>query len=282
MSLFHPEAMAHMSLFLRFDDAPLASVVLAQSGFFDPSMATSKNKNLPDRQGTAYRRIFSHALSDWQKIAEFLAVELPPRVKNIKAVKKIELVKIENRLAEIWRICGVYKDKKRKLLKQQDSIEHLLKLLNHFSNLDVDLSLLKRDLQFLDVRLGIVPQVYIRRLKEALGIEGYYLSVYLQEGDNAHIIVAGIKELEDGVQALLESASFQILQIPEEFHEHPKIVDANICDKREVLLAKEKELEQQYISLKQEFNQEIIELGKLLTLAKPYALLSSEMLRKDN
>jgi len=280
VNLFHSESMQHVSFLLRFDDAPLVSVVLAHSACFDPYLAAVKDKKLPDKQGNAYRRIFSQALSDWQKTAEFLSIELPLSVDKINAIKKCELVEIENRLAEIWKVCTQHKEKQRLLNKKLDAIKHLLKLLDRFSNLDVDLSLLKQDFEFLDVRLGIVPQTYVSRLKQALGIEGYYLSIYLQEGDNAHVIVAGVKELEDSVHAVLDSASFQPLQIPEEFHEHPKSVYAKLVAKQDILLAQEEQLQQDYTALKHNFAQDVVRLGKLLTLAKPYAVLSREMLRK--
>lgn len=279
VSLFHCETMQHVSLFMRFDDAPMVSVVLAQSGFFDPSRASSKDKNLPDQQGISYRRIFNLALSDWKKTTEYLSITPLTHVKEIFPVNKHHLMEIEKQIADIWKTCVEHKEQKRLLDNQLNSLLHLFKLLDHFSNLDINLNLLKKKLKFLDVHLGIIPIAYISRLKQALAIEGYYLSVYIQEGDSAHVIVAGVKQTTDSIQLLLESASFQKLKIPEEFHEHPKIVNEKLTKKHQQLLKQIADIEQEHVFLKEKYSQELIVLGELLTLAKPYAVLSQEMLR---
>jgi len=280
MSLFHSESMQHVSLFMRFDDAPLVSVILAKTGVFDPSMATQKDEKFPDIQGAAYRRIFNHAVSDWQKISEFLDITSPSQLKQIKAISKTQLLEVENRLSEIWQVCLKQKENQRRLDKQFNSLQHLFKLLDHFSNLDIDLSCLKKNFEFLDVRLGIVPISHLNRLKDALGIEDYLLSSYLKETENAHVIVAGVRESTDVIQSLLESASFQLLQIPEEFQEHPQLVRAKLNEKLKGLKRQYLVMEQANFKLREEYKHELIDFAKLLTLAKPYAVLSREMLRK--
>jgi len=120
---------------------------------------------------------------------------------------------------------------------------------------------------------------YLSRLKEALGIEGYFLSIYLQEEDTAHVIVAGIKENDNSIESLLESASFQKLQIPDEFHEHPKTVYAKLKIKQQELLQEISIIKQKHDFIKKQFTDEIVSLGELLTLAKPYAILSKGMIK---
>jgi V/A-type H+/Na+-transporting ATPase subunit I len=284
VSLFHSERMRHVSLFMRFDDAAMVSVVLAESGYFDPSMASSvtklsSNRPEPEQQGVSYRRIFNHALIDWQKITEYLTIDPPIQVKDIFSISKHNLITIQHRLTDIWEICAQHKEKKRLLEQQLNSLKHLFKLLDHFNNLDVNLSLLKKEFKFLDVRLGVVPLAYLSRLKEALGIEGYYLSIYLQEIDSVHVIVAGIKHSKDSIHSLLESASFQRLYVPDEFHEHPKKVYATLEQQQQALLEEISTLKHELSRLKEQFDQEIIDIGGLLTLAEPYAILSQEMLR---
>ena len=279
MNLFHSEKMLHVSLFMRFFDAPMASVILAKTGFFDPTMAACKNKNLPERQGIAYRRIFNHALANWQKSSEYLTITPHVSVDKITAINKHQLLAIETRLAFIWKTCAQHKEQKRLLDNNMTYLTHLFKLLDHFNNLDIDLSLLKTNLEFLDIRLGIVPIGYLNRLKEALRIEGFFLSIYLQEEESAHVIVAGVKQTDDNIESLLESAAFQVLQIPDEFHEHPKMVYAKLEKKQQNLLQQISELKQEQRLLTKQFAAELIELGNSLTLAKPYAVLSKEMIR---
>ena len=50
MKLFHSENMHYISLFMRFDDAPLVSVMLAESGIFEPAVNDIEEAGLPDRQ----------------------------------------------------------------------------------------------------------------------------------------------------------------------------------------------------------------------------------------
>ncbi len=280
MSIFHTEPMQHTSIFMCFDDAPLVSVVLAKTGLFDPSRATRKDENLSDRQGASYRRIFNHALLNWNKSIEYLAVTPHAEVKEIFAIDKSELLKIDQRLTDIWKICMQHKEQQRLLKNQLNSLLRLFKLLDHFKDLDVNLGLIKNSFELLDVRLGIIPLVYISRLKDALAIEGYFLSIYLQEGDSAHVIVAGVRQTSDNIQLLLESASFQTLHIPDEFHEHPKMVYEKLIKEQTQLLQQVHTLEHEYTVLTETLNNEIQQLGNLLTLAKPYAVLSKQMLRK--
>ncbi|MFK5987019.1 MAG: V-type ATPase 116kDa subunit family protein [Pseudomonadota bacterium] len=279
MSLFHAETMQHISLFMRFDDAPLVSVVLAKSGFFDPSRAKSKDSNLPDKLGHSYRRIFNHAVSDWKKSKEYLAISSPEKVTNISSIDKSQLLEIDKKVIHIWKSCLEHKEQQRLLDKQLNSLMHLYDLLEHYNKLDINLDVLKDKLEFLDVRLGIIPSRYTSRLKQALAIEAYYLSVYAQQADKAHVIVTGLKQTTDNIQLLLNSASFQLLEIPDEFHENPKIVRQKLNKKHTELLKKITLHQQQYILLKEQFSQDLIELGNSLTLAKPFALLSKKMLR---
>ena len=279
MKLFHSESMHYISLFMRFDDAPLVSVMLAESGFFEPAVNDIEEAGLPDRQGTAYRRIFNNTLSRWEKISEYLSIAPSTKVPKIIAINKHQLLEIEIRLAEVWKICTEHKENKRLLHLQLNSLQHLFSLLHHFKNLDIDLSVLKQNFELLDVRLGIIPLAYVSRLKQALGIEGYYLSVYLQQEDNAHVVIAGVKDINTDILSLLDSASFQCLHIPDEFHQHPKTVYATLNDKKQKLLQQLDQIEQSWLMLKEHYQSEITHLGELLTLAKPYAVLSRKMLR---
>jgi len=279
MSLLHCETMRYVSLFMRFDDVPMASIVLAESGCFDPSRASCEDERLPDGQGIAYRRIFNNTLSEWEKISHYLEIIPEEKVGKLITINKQRLVNVENRLNEIGNVCSEHKENKRKLNEQLNSVMHLFSLLDHFRNLDIDLSMLQQDFNFLDVRLGIIPLSYMSRLKEALGIEGYYLTVYVQEKDSAHVIIAGVKKNND-IQALLDSASFHSLLVPSEFHQHPKQVYSNLDHKLKIIKKKISIHEFEWSQLQQNFKQEIIELGNSLALAKPYAILSETMLRK--
>jgi len=280
MSLFHCESMQHVSLFMSFDDAPMASIHLAESGFFDPSRAHSQDNRFPDKQGIAYRRIYNNALSDWEKTSHYLMLTPTEKVNRLVSINKHKLLSVENRINKIWKTCTEHKEKKHLLDEQLNSLKQLFSLLDHFIALDINLSLLQQGFQFLDVRLGIIPLAYISRLKQALAIEGYYLSIYIQHENTAHVIIAGIKTENNSIQALLDSASFQSLHIPDEFHQHPQDIYTSLQQKRQKLKLQSNELEQQWSKLQNDFKQEMVELGNVLTLAKPYATLSLNMLRK--
>ncbi len=279
MKLFHSESMQYVSLFMRHDDAHLVSIILAESDFFEPAITDFEEISLPDRQGASYRRIFNNSLSVWEKVTDYLALPPPSKVNKIIAINKHQLLQIESRLSELWNVCKEQQENKRLLDIQLNSLHNLFSLLNNFKNLDIDLSVLKQNFELLDVRLGIIPLAYVSRLKDALGIEGYYLSVYLQQGDSAHIVIAGVKDINTDILSLLDSASFQCLHIPVEFHEHPKKVYATLSKKQQQLLQQVDDIEHNRLKLQEDYNDEINHLGELLTLAKPYAILSQKMLR---
>jgi len=279
MSLFHSEKMQHVSLLMRFDDARQVSIVLAESEFFDPSGINAEVERLPDKQGAAYRRIFNQTLTEWEKITCYLELSGPAHIKKIKPINKLLLKETEVRLSEIWQLCAEHKENKRLLSIQLNSLQHLFSLLDHFKNIDIDLSLLKQRFKLLDVRLGIIPLAYVSRLKEALSIEGFYLSVYMQHEDSAHVIIAGIRKINDDILSLLDSASFQCLHIPDEFHEHPKTVYLKLNEKKQQLLVQSDDLDQSWLMLREHYHTELMQLGEILTLAKPYAVLSQSMLR---
>ena len=279
MKLFHAENMQHMSLLMRFDDAPLASIKLAEAKFFDPCGINSNKNLLPDQQGAAYRRIFNQSLSKWEKINNYLSLSNIPEVNKIISINKHQLAEISFRLKEVWDICAEHKENKRLLELQLTSLENLFSLLYQFKNINIDLSILKQTFKLLDVRLGVIPLAYVSRLKEALGIEEYYLSVYYQHGDSAHVVIAGVRKINEDILSLLDSASFQCLYIPEEFHEHPKAILLSLNNKKQRLLQQAEELEQSWLMLQDHYATEIIHLGELLSLAEPYAILSKKMLR---
>lgn len=280
MSFFHPESMHRVSLFFRFDDAPLLSVILAKSGVFEACHAEGVDDSFPERQGVAYRRIFQHALSNWQKINHFLALTAEHSVPSKRTISKTELLNMDHRLAEMWKRCLQYREDKRHLDKQLETNRRLFKALTHFHQLDFNLSDLKDHFVHLDVRLGIIPSGHLNRLRQALSIEGYHLSNYLKEGEKIHIIVAGVRSNTDMIQPLLESAAFHPLAVPREFSEHPKVIYQHLQEQEHELQQKKQFLQTTFVQLQEELGPKIVAMTESLLLARSYALLSQYMCRK--
>lgn len=275
--LFYPQTMRHVTLFTTLADAPNVAILLAKSGCFDPHSATQPNPQLPDGQGENYRQHFQQAYADWQKIKQYMNLDVQTAPVHIEAVTESQLQTARQQLAGLWQQCLAHKNQQHGLAQQLQDIRHLFDLLDNFQRLDINLAVLRQDLQFLDLRLGLMPSLYVKRLSAALQIEGFLLSVYFQREEQAHVVVAGLKQSADNIHSLLESCSFQRISVPDEFHAHPKTVQQKLHIQQEMLLKQQDELEQQRQKLQQNHQETLRKLGQLLTLAKPYALLSQTM-----
>ena len=55
----------------------------------------------------------------------------------------------------------------RRLAEQERLVDDLGQALDNFANLNIDLSLLQGEKQFLDLQLGVVPRANLGRLTEA-------------------------------------------------------------------------------------------------------------------
>ncbi|MCW8932663.1 MAG: hypothetical protein OQL19_20810 [Gammaproteobacteria bacterium] len=269
--------MQYMSLYLLKDDVPSAAIILAQSQSFDLSKANQEDSLLTEHYDEDYANQFEQALGRYKKVVFFLKIKLKNRVKNISHISYDYLKQSNELLGEIWNQCISFEIQQRKLLEQKRMINHLKSLWKNIAKFDTDLSILDNQLDFLDIRLGLMPSGHVIRLKKSLSLEGYYLLEHVQSGENTHVLVAGLQENQEKIQDLLDAATFQKIQIPAELHGQPDKVNSKISD-----LESQYHAELMHLKLSIEIFQsrninQILQVGDTLTLARPYRLLSEQM-----
>lgn len=277
MTLFRSRPMQFMSLYLLKEDVSDAAVILAQSQSFDLANANAPQELLTERYEQDYAIEFEQALGRYKKIVSFLDIGLTSRVKKISHVSYEHLQQSNTRLGVIWEQCTRFEVRRRKIDEQKRMLSNLQAIWKIMAEFGMDLGVLEGQLDFLDIRLGIIPSSHMTRLKHSMALEGYYLTDYAHTGENTHVIVAGMLENKKKVQALLNAASFQKINIPPELQGQPEKVTAKIA-------ALEDHYHAEYLHFKQNMeifcnkNIELIrQLGDTLALAKPYMLLSQKM-----
>jgi len=277
MALLHAKPMQYISLYLLKDDVPEAAVILAHSQSFDLSNANSPEQLFPEHYDDVYAREFDQALGRYKKIISFFDILPNNRVKKVSLISFDGLQQTNEQLADIWNQCAVFEARLRELNEQKRLIAHLKAIWKNIALFDTDLSLLDEALKFLDIHLGIIPSAYISRLKKSLALEGYYLTEHVQKGENTHVLVAGLKENKDKIQTLLEAASFQKIQIPMELHGHPDNINAKIKTMESQYHSEHLHIQQNMDIYRSHIVKQILHIGDILALAKPYTLLSQQM-----
>ncbi|CAK0757556.1 V-type ATP synthase subunit I [Gammaproteobacteria bacterium] len=263
------------------DDASTAVLALAEAGVMHPEEASSNDKDLPELPGRDYQQIYHAAHARLEKIQHHMNLDLAafasatPRV-----VGEAELLQVNDDLGELWRQCSDIEEQERRLAEENKIINDLAQTLKNFSLLDVDLGLLQGNTRFLDARVGIIPMTNLDRLREALGLEEYFLSVFGIAENNARIVIAGLRNAhsEKKIGALLEAADWRTIPLPIEFKGRPEKLKEELAnrrlavDKDRLVLRAEREIRHIECSVK------LMNAIQVLRLAAPHAEMA-EVLR---
>lgn len=269
--------MKHMSLFLLKDDVPDAAVILAQSQAFDISKANVPDKKLVEHYEEDYAKEFDQSLERYKKIISFLNINLTDKVKEVSQISYQKLKHSNEQLGEIWNQCLLFEIRQRKLHEQKNMIGYLKAIWKNMAIFNTDLSMIDQSLQFLDIRIGTMPSGYVTRLKKSLSLEGYHLDKYMFAGESTHVVIAGLKENQEKIKSLLDAAGFQRIQIPEELQGQPEKVSSKIQQLEHQYHAEYLHYKQNLTIFRDRYINQILVVGDILALAKPYRLLSQEM-----
>ncbi|CAK0747673.1 V-type ATP synthase subunit I [Gammaproteobacteria bacterium] len=279
--MFKPLPMQRVTLHCLKDDAPTAVLALAEAGVMHPEETLAYEKDLPEFPGRDYQRLYHTAHSRLEKILHHLNLDpatfssLPSRV-----VDEAELVKTNEELGEFWRQCSSIEEQGRRLDEENKLVDNLSQTLENFAVLDIDLGLLQGHTRFLDVRVGMVPRANLGRLREALGLGGHFLTVFREVGDNAHVVVTGLRgtRTDKEISTLLETAGWRSVPMPTEFKGHPEKLKQDLSNRRLVVnkgrLALREEKEVRYVDC----STKLVDAIQILRLAAPYAEVA-EVLR---
>jgi V/A-type H+-transporting ATPase subunit I len=217
--MFKALPMCRITLLFLSSEAQDAALLLARHGRFAPESVDSDL--LPDRPGSDYREVFLEAEARLAKIAEMCG-EFPslPVPEDAIAPNLRELQGINDRLREIWQACSACYETEHHLAEAGQRLAKLDETFQRLQSLDVNLARLLRPGPLLDARIGQLPQANVRRLRDALSLANYVLTVFDRDGDQAYAVVAGPRSAGE-LGGLLAQAGWRELPIPDELQTHP-------------------------------------------------------------
>jgi V/A-type H+-transporting ATPase subunit I len=221
--MFTPLAMSHVTLYLLREEAPAAALILARLGVFAPEQDVVPAEALPEQPGTRFNALYVSATRRLDKILAYtrLRPAAPGDGQDTAVVTAETLSRVDDQLGDIWREFSRHEEEERSLLDEQRQVAQLRQALMEYEALDVDLGLLQGGLQFLDVHVGTVAGADVLRLREALSLLGYSLSVFKETDGTAHTVVAGLAGSGGGLDRVLKTAAFRPVTLPREFQDRP-------------------------------------------------------------
>jgi len=270
--------MQRVALQVLSDDASMAALVLAEEGVFNPEIAHYVADRLPEFPGQRYRELYRSARSRLDKVQAHCSIReegLPtlPR----QQVSEHELAELDVWLREVWTECSRCQEGLRRIEEEQKHIAQLLKTLDNFAALDIDLGLLAQSKRFLDVHVGMVPGGNVARLREAVSLAGYLLVSFLRHDDMEHVVVAGPGGKESEIRQVLLAAGWRSVTIPPELHDRPEKVRRELQQRAERIM-EDTDVQCRLIeNTQKEFRDKLIRAGQMLTLAAPYAELGEAL-----
>ncbi len=279
--MFRPSPMQHVTVHVVREDAPMAALVLADCGVFNPESAHVYGTKLPELPGARYRELYTSARAKLDKIQAFrgrAAPPVPPPARRL--VTESELEELEAWLRERWIECSHCEEEFRHNEEERSRAQDLLRTLDDFSSLDIDLNVLQQQgRRFLDIQLGTLPAQNLPRLREAAGLAGYVVSSFRESGGLAHVIAAGPVGREEEIRPLLGAAGWQALAIPQEFRNRPEKVREELLGRLGTTDEAEQLLAEKQLRTLEAINPDLEKAEQTLALAEPYVELVGEALR---
>lgn len=276
--MFKPLSMQRVSLWVMGDDLCEASQLLALLASFNPDK--TEQAELPDTPGERYRELYLSARARYTKLLDSCG-HLPAEAAEepLKAVSLEELSHVNDFLGELWQICFREQDALRREEEDARRIAGMLQTLDRLASLDLDLSILRRDKRFLELKIGTVPPETLPRLTQALALTGFVISVFASSKDLHHAVVAGPTGKQDELAALLRAAGWRDIEVPEELMAHPETARKQLTEAA-ARAGQAVTAQCQLIDHKREsYRHRILQARRVLTQAGPYATVSAEALR---
>lgn len=272
--MFKPLAMKQLRIQLLTDDLPQAALTLAEVGAFSPGSSDAYAENFPTVPGARYRELYQQASSRLQKIENHIALAPAGPDTATRVVSEAELSETNHWLGEVWERCSAYEEHFRQLTDQEHMLLQLEQALDNFAALNIDLSLLQGERLFLDLHVGLLPSGNVPQLREAIGLAGYLLFSYMENGDNTHVIILGPKEQrEHELAAVLDTAGFHDLEIPLELQDRPQRVRDDLQRRREALSAEKQEQMGAMLACGDELRSQLESSRDLLIMAEPFVAI---------
>lgn len=279
--MLQPTPMQLVTLYVMREDAHLAALALAQASTFEPSVNLFSADVLPDLPGTAFRERFHTAHSRLEKILDLFSInfsefDTPPP----QAVTEADLEQLDNWLGTTWSALSLHQENLRSLEEQAKHDQALLKSLDAFVKIDIDLALLRKGGRFLDLRVGSVSSSDIAQLTSALELAGYVLQTYHEEAGQSHCLIAGAKGNEAEILRLLNSAGWHALEVPAEFSGHPEEMRAQLMLRLANTQASHAQASKDFAAAKNKYLTKLVAAAHLMQQAAPHSELTQQMRAK--
>jgi len=273
--MLRPLPMKNVRLLVMTDDLPQASLTLAESGSFHPDTRLPEEAMLVDAPGRSYRELYQQASSRLQKIAKLVPVPELPVIDDVRVVYHEELAAVSQQLRERWTHASQLEEGFRRIDEQLRILREQEAALANFANLKIDLAALRTKTRFLDFYVGMIPRENVARLEGAVRLADHLLFDFLQRGDHAHVIIVGpAGEQEEQLSAVLSSAGFQPLAIPQGIDDaSPAIKHEEFARRRAALEQERAALDDKLAAWARDNEKVLIDARRALLLAEPFVIL---------
>lgn len=279
-AVFKPIPMQRIELSLLCDDAAQASLLLAGYGSFAPEYSEIPPDQLPELPGEAYRQAHAGARAHLDKILAHYEIRENAHIDEpTNPVSRQQLAETDAWLEAVWETCSESQERMRRLREEHRRTAQLLRSLDQFMNVSIDLALLQKKSTLMDVRVGTLPRANLRRFGEALALAGYVSIPFFSGEEQEHLIVAGAGGQAQEIERMLQAAGWRTLDVPTEFHGRPREMKQEL-NERLARLTDQMKLEDTRRRAEPEqdgLRERLLEASQLLTRAAPYAELAELM-----
>src|SRR5574340_105424 len=206
--------MLRIELSLLKDDAPQASLLLANYGNFDPEFSEATPEQLPELPGESYRQAYAESRAHIDKILAHYEIAAPQIVDApMQQVDRQQLAEIGAWLKNVWDNCSEEQERMRELREEHRRTSQLLRALDQVMDISIDLSLLQKKSALL--------RVNVQRFEAALGLAGYVAIPFFSSEEQVHLIIAGASAQAHEIERVLQAAGWRTMDVPAEFHGRP-------------------------------------------------------------
>ncbi len=278
--MFKPLPMQRIELSVLTDDAPQAALLLANYGSFNPEISEMPPDQFPELPGEAYRQIYTEARAHLDKILAHYEITAPETVETpMQPITSQELAETTAWLKFVWGQCSDAQEGMRRLRDEYRHSMQLLRTLDQFTDVNIDLGLLHKKSSLLNVCVGTLPRTNLSRFEEALGLAGYVAIRLCLSEESMHMIIAGVTGHKPEIERVLQSAGWRTIDIPAEFHGQPDEVRRELTEHLTHLTEQEVQAHARRRAELQEghLREGLIDATHLLARAAPYAELAELM-----
>jgi len=272
--MLSPTAMKHVRLLVLAEDLPTASLALAETGLFHPDARDPDEARLDTAPARDYRRHHERARQRLDKLAELLDLALPQHIDQPRVIEPESLAALDHWLGELWQTASAHAEGLRQLDDEARLVAEHQAALANFAALDIDLAVLRNNTRFLDIHVGMVPRENLARLGGALGLAHYLVHVYMQRGDQTHVVIVGPSDAApESLPQVLAAAGFQALPIPVELDREPARVRQQLETRSADIARRRAALERELAEWGADHRAQLLAAQQTLLLAAPLVAL---------